>query len=298
MQSGIGDVAMHLKDDVQKAADDDVSNGQSGTRLGLNDSSQKVEKRAELQDIPTTPGLSQKISLGPQASPATDLLTKVNMTPSQHLVTIHRVVTTMGGSGKPQSFSRADNYSNISPQQYTTPQHAPNTTPHPNANSQTPFNTPSNPATYTYPLTQSHTNPAHGSTHTPPAAMFTPDSNNITCPDRKELRAGTGYFCSPGYPEKYPPLQCITWHITTDHGNCITITFEAFSLEGNLICKYDKVWVVTNGKTRYGPMCSTDLPRRRRGREVQLTFRSDGSFEKTGFKVHYSSQPWDGPGCG
>ncbi|XP_066295026.1 uncharacterized protein [Branchiostoma lanceolatum] len=316
--SGMDDVAVPLKDDAQKATDD-VSDERLGTRLWLKDSTERVQKRAELQEFVTTPGFSPQVSLGPQTSPADDLLTKIKTSlphpPSPPSVVIDPVGTTLGGSGKrqPLTMPMIIDPPTISPQIDPEPQqstatptpfeqHAPDTTPQPNDHNQTPFKS-QTPLRYMYnfkpipPMTPALP-PTCTTTAAPSTAMSTAKMLNITCQDKKELCAGTGTFSSPEYPEKYPKYQCITWRITTDPGNCITITFQNFSVERNLQCKFDKVWVVTNGKTVYGPMCGTDLPRPQRGREVELTFLSDGSMGMTGFKVRYSSQAGDGPDCG
>ncbi|XP_078605967.1 uncharacterized protein LOC144878832 [Branchiostoma floridae x Branchiostoma japonicum] len=320
VQSGIDDVAAHLMDGVQKTNDDvSKANEHNGTRLGLKDSTEKAQKKAGLQKLTTTPGLPPQESLGPQASPADHLLTKTNTSlphpPSQPPVVVDPVGTTMGETGKPQPFTIVVNphksppHIDPGPQKYTTlapkpfEQHAPDTTPQPNANKQTPFDALISPETDTYnikPIPPMTMPPILSPTPLPAPSdtISSTEMLNITCQDQRELWAGTGNFSSPEYPQKYPRSLCITWRITTEPGKCITITFDDFSVEGNLLCMYDKVWVITNGTKLYGPMCSTDVPGRRRGREVELTFVSDDSLGKRGFMVQYSSQAWHGPGCG
>ncbi|XP_035684164.1 uncharacterized protein LOC118421112 [Branchiostoma floridae] len=318
--SGIDDVAAHLMDDVQKTNDDvSKANEHVGTRLGLKDSTERAQKKSGLQKLTTTPGLPPQESLGPQASPADHFLTNTNISlpypPSQPPVIVGPVGTTMGETGKPQPFTIVVNphksppHIDPVPQKYTTlapkpfEQHAPDTTPQPNANKQTPFDALICPETDTYnikPIPPMTMPPILFPTPLPAPSdtISSTEMLNITCQDQRELWAGTGNFSSPEYPQKYPRSLCITWRITTEPGKCITITFEDFSVEGNLLCMYDKVWVITNGTKLYGPMCSTDVPERRRGREVELTFVSDDSLGKRGFLVQYSSQAWHGPGCG
>ena len=60
------------------------------------------------------------------------------------------------------------------------------------------------------------------------------------------LTDSTGSFTSPGHPNVHPHGVNCTWFIRVDPGLVIRLTFNAFTLEGGVACRFDYVEVFDN----------------------------------------------------
>lgn len=103
----------------------------------------------------------------------------------------------------------------------------------------------------------------------------------------------TGVLTSPGYPSKYSDDSDCTYRISGITGKGIILTFSAFDVESSFQCGYDYLEVVEE--------CSLGDPiivRKFCGYEpptpvispcnaIKLTFHTDGSVSRTGFRAEY-----------
>lgn len=102
------------------------------------------------------------------------------------------------------------------------------------------------------------------------------------------LTEAQGEFTSPCYPTNYPNSQACKWTMQAPTGFIIQLSFLDFDLEEAPGCIYD--WVVVNtgntdvkfcGPTANGLMLNST------GNVMELSFTSDFSVQKRGFRVSF-----------
>ncbi|XP_063773911.1 adhesion G-protein coupled receptor G6 isoform X5 [Pseudophryne corroboree] len=103
------------------------------------------------------------------------------------------------------------------------------------------------------------------------------------------LTAPTGYFTSPCYPDLYPNSQDCKWTLLAPVGFIIQVTFDDFDVEEAQNCMYDSL-SINNGETtsKFCGITAKGLSFHSTGKEMIITFVSDFSIQKKGFKVTYS----------
>lgn len=99
------------------------------------------------------------------------------------------------------------------------------------------------------------------------------------------------YIVSPGYPEGYSGNLVCTYTIASEN-KYLHITFEDFMLESSSGCKYDNVTIMPNRYTNiYGPrtvFCGENTPPRYKiFKTFTMTFRTDSTLNKKGFRMAY-----------
>ncbi|XP_038062004.1 mannan-binding lectin serine protease 1-like [Patiria miniata] len=121
-----------------------------------------------------------------------------------------------------------------------------------------------------------------------------PDNHRCTVSCRDLLYTyESDEFQTPDYPQKYPNDADCNWVVRVESGFVINFVFQSFALESHPEehCPYDYVTVHYDG-TDLGPYCGesqTDWPPNivTSGHEVNVTFHSDNSEQRTGFHVRY-----------
>ncbi|KAM6964893.1 adhesion G-protein coupled receptor G6 [Aplochiton taeniatus] len=115
-----------------------------------------------------------------------------------------------------------------------------------------------------------------------PALGCLPDSCVL---DLSEVQ---GEFSSPCYPGEYPKSQACKWTLKAPPGFIIQISFLHFELEEALGCIYDRVVVATgNADVRFCGLTANGLTLNSTGNVMELSFTSDFSVQKKGFRVSY-----------
>uniref|UniRef100_A0A0N5A821 Metalloendopeptidase n=1 Tax=Syphacia muris TaxID=451379 RepID=A0A0N5A821_9BILA len=109
-----------------------------------------------------------------------------------------------------------------------------------------------------------------------------------------QLHASEGEITSPGYPLDYPNAKLCQWHIVTTPGHRLAIGFEDFVLENHAQCKYDRLEFFDGGSNLsklLGVYCGNIVPRKiyATRNEIFISFSSDESVVRRGFKAFYSS---------
>ncbi|XP_071942939.1 cubilin-like isoform X2 [Antedon mediterranea] len=120
---------------------------------------------------------------------------------------------------------------------------------------------------------------------------------DTACGGRRDATVD-GVVKSSNYPNNYNANQNCSWVIESDNpGDRITLTFTHIDIEESTdgLCAHDNVNVF-NGNDEYaplviGPYCGTVLPQAftSYSAAVTITFLSDGSVQKTGFRVTYTT---------
>ncbi|XP_060075561.1 cubilin-like [Ylistrum balloti] len=109
-----------------------------------------------------------------------------------------------------------------------------------------------------------------------------------------EMTSPTGSFTSPNFPGQYPHSRVCTWLITVQQGRRVSLTFDNFNLEGDLVCRFDYV-AVYNGimadSPRMTTLCGETIPQLQEssGNTMKVVFRTDGSVSNGGFRASYTS---------
>merc|ERR1712241_164028 len=90
---------------------------------------------------------------------------------------------------------------------------------------------------------------------------------------------------SPNYPAAYPHDLDETWNLTVATGQKIELTFETFDVESHSNCDYDYVQI-SDGKEEQ-KFCGSDKPSpiKSSGNTMNITFHSDYSVSRDGFKA-------------
>ncbi|XP_045917000.1 adhesion G-protein coupled receptor G6 isoform X6 [Micropterus dolomieu] len=103
-----------------------------------------------------------------------------------------------------------------------------------------------------------------------------------------ELTESKGEFTSPCYPQVYPNSQACRWTMRAPAGFIIQLSFLHFELEEAPGCIYDRV-VVNTGKTdvRFCGLTANGLTLNSTGDVMELSFTSDFSVQKRGFRVSF-----------
>ncbi|XP_074652971.1 cubilin-like [Tubulanus polymorphus] len=115
-------------------------------------------------------------------------------------------------------------------------------------------------------------------------------------------RNPTGVIQSVYYPESYPSNTECVYLIEQEIGSRITLTFEAFDVEGDVDCEFDYLEVRDGGSSN-SPMlkrlCGGEMPGAidSSTHRLYMKFKTDGSTENRGFKVKYTTTSSTGD-CG
>ncbi|KJH43150.1 CUB domain protein [Dictyocaulus viviparus] len=100
------------------------------------------------------------------------------------------------------------------------------------------------------------------------------------------LRASSGSFSSPNFPQHYPPSKNCVWEIEAEPKYQIFLNFTTFNIEGmKTECAYDYVIIDESEKLcgEYAePLLFTSDSNR-----VRIEFVSDSSVERSGFSAHF-----------
>lgn len=97
-----------------------------------------------------------------------------------------------------------------------------------------------------------------------------------------------GEFTSPCFPQNYPNSQACRWTMQAPAGFIIQLSFLHFDLEEAPGCIYDRV-VVNTGSTdvKFCGPTANGLTLNSTGNVMELSFTSDFSVQKKGFKVSF-----------
>jgi len=104
-----------------------------------------------------------------------------------------------------------------------------------------------------------------------------------------EAVENSGVIQSPNYPAKYPRNVNETWNLEVESGHRIKLTFETFHLESHSTCSYDFVQIsFGSDEEKY---CGDDVPSPviSSGNTMDITFHSDHSKRRTGFKATWEA---------
>uniref|UniRef100_A0AAY4AXF9 Adhesion G-protein coupled receptor G6 n=1 Tax=Denticeps clupeoides TaxID=299321 RepID=A0AAY4AXF9_9TELE len=97
-----------------------------------------------------------------------------------------------------------------------------------------------------------------------------------------------GGFTSPCYPQNYPPSQSCKWTLQAPAGFVVQITFLDFDLEEAMGCIYDKVIVnMGSSEKKFCGLTANGLTLNSTGNVMEVTFSSDFSVQKKGFRISY-----------
>lgn len=116
-----------------------------------------------------------------------------------------------------------------------------------------------------------------------------------------DLSSPSGFFSSPGYPDRYPENRECIWYITTSAGSSITLTIYEFDVEFHQDCNYD-VLEVYGGPDLSAPqlarLCSTTaspMSVSSTGNLLTVRFKSDAYVSGRGFNASWAEVQG---GCG
>ncbi|CAL1529164.1 unnamed protein product [Lymnaea stagnalis] len=106
------------------------------------------------------------------------------------------------------------------------------------------------------------------------------------------INESSGYIVSPGYPKNYPDATYCHWTIEAAENEVITLSFEAFALEGGVDCPYDYVQVlegISSNASQLGLYCGGEVPLNltSTSEKMHLIFRSDNAANSGGFKAEF-----------
>ncbi|XP_030200704.1 adhesion G-protein coupled receptor G6 isoform X11 [Gadus morhua] len=102
------------------------------------------------------------------------------------------------------------------------------------------------------------------------------------------LTEAQGEFSSPCYPQHYPKSLACKWTMQAPTGFIIQLSFLDFDLEEALGCIYDRVLVNTgSAEVRLCGLTAHGLTLNSTGSLMELSFNSDFSVQKKGFRVSY-----------
>ncbi|KAM4632862.1 adhesion G-protein coupled receptor G6 [Polymixia lowei] len=102
------------------------------------------------------------------------------------------------------------------------------------------------------------------------------------------LTEAQGGISSPCYPQDYPKSQACKWTMQAPSGFIIQLSFLDFELEEALGCIYDRI-VVNTGNTdvKFCGLTANGLTLNSTGNVMELSFTSDFSVQKKGFRVSF-----------
>ncbi|KAK2496673.1 hypothetical protein MC885_006291 [Smutsia gigantea] len=107
----------------------------------------------------------------------------------------------------------------------------------------------------------------------------------------------SGTFSSPSYPEYYPNNAKCVWEIEVNSGYRVNLGFSDVQLEINNYCSLDYVEIFDGSLNSYnllGKICNTTTQIfTSSSNRMTVRFRSDVSFQNTGFSAWYNSFPRD-----
>ncbi|XP_076437271.1 cubilin-like isoform X2 [Babylonia areolata] len=108
------------------------------------------------------------------------------------------------------------------------------------------------------------------------------------------LTGPEGNFTSPNYPNTYQHNAECEWTITTNRGDNIVLTFNAFRLESGYRCRFDFLEIRDGGNASspvLSRLCGRSTPSQitSSGNRLFIKFRTDGSVAHTGFSVSYTT---------
>lgn len=102
------------------------------------------------------------------------------------------------------------------------------------------------------------------------------------------LTEAQGEITSPCYPEIYPKSQSCKWTMRAPTGFIIQLSFLDFDLEEARGCIYDWALVNTgNAEVKFCGLTANGLTLNSTGNEMMVSFTSDFSVQKKGFKVSF-----------
>lgn len=109
-----------------------------------------------------------------------------------------------------------------------------------------------------------------------------------------QISSPTADISSPNYPEPYPNKKGCTWHYTATPGHRIKLVFTDFDLEPQQECTYDHIAIFdgpNSNSTSLGRFCGSKVPHTITSSQnkAYMTFKSDASVQRKGFKAHYST---------
>ncbi|KAM9197433.1 LOW QUALITY PROTEIN: scavenger receptor cysteine-rich domain-containing protein DMBT1 [Dugong dugon] len=111
------------------------------------------------------------------------------------------------------------------------------------------------------------------------------------------LLNASGTFNSPSYPGFYPNNANCVWEIALNYSFCINLGFTHLQLETHNSCNYDYVEIFDgplNSSNLLGKICNdTRQIFTSSSNQMTVRFRSDISFQNTGFSAWYNSFPSD-----
>ena len=110
-----------------------------------------------------------------------------------------------------------------------------------------------------------------------------------------ELKGMSGVFVSPFFPNPYPDNSHCSWRIAVPKGYRVRLSFAAFELESTRQCRYDAV-TVRDGASFSSPLLhrfcgARPPPVLSTGRNLLVTFVSDGETSLTGFRAGFEATP-------
>ncbi|XP_076982419.1 scavenger receptor cysteine-rich domain-containing protein DMBT1 isoform X3 [Tamandua tetradactyla] len=105
----------------------------------------------------------------------------------------------------------------------------------------------------------------------------------------------SGTFSSPSYPGYYPNNANCVWEIEVNSGSRINLGFSDLQLESNRNCSFDYIEIFDgslNSGNLLGKICgNTKKIFTSSYNRMTVQFRSDASFQNTGFSAWYNSFP-------
>ncbi|CAL8315385.1 unnamed protein product [Lota lota] len=102
------------------------------------------------------------------------------------------------------------------------------------------------------------------------------------------LSEAQGEFSSPCYPQHYPKSLACKWSMQAPTGFIVQLSFLDFDLEEAVSCSYDRVLVNTgSAEVRLCGLTAHGLTLNSTGSLMELSFISDFSVQKKGFRVSY-----------
>ncbi|XP_078731465.1 dorsal-ventral patterning tolloid-like protein 1 [Lampetra fluviatilis] len=127
-----------------------------------------------------------------------------------------------------------------------------------------------------------------------PGYELAPDKRTCHAACGGLLTKANGTLTSPAWPREYPPSKHCVWQIVAPTQYRISLSFEAFHLEGNDVCKYDYVEVrsgLSADSKLHGKFCGSEVPSviTSQSNSLRVVFHSDNSMSKQGFKAYFFS---------
>ncbi|KAM3183271.1 hypothetical protein ACTXT7_010677 [Hymenolepis weldensis] len=111
---------------------------------------------------------------------------------------------------------------------------------------------------------------------------------------QQEISSPEGEIRTPNWPSEYPARQNCQWKINATPGHRVKVVFDSFEVESHQQCMYDRVIAydgLTTDSPQLGRFCGSrkPLPIFSTGSTLLLTFNSDGSVQRKGFRAQHST---------